>query len=436
MKGTRVWIVAVSVLLACNGLGIASDWPHWRGPSLDGSTDEQGLPQTWSETENIAWKAPLPGPGAGTPVTADGKVFISSMDDGGNDLLALGFDIATGKELWRRIVAQSDRTIPRSTLATPSATTDGKQVYFIFGTGHLAAFDLDGNLVWSRHLEADYGNLACQFGYGSSPLLSDGKLIIQVLRRDRAWREPREGEPFDSFLLAVDPATGENLWRQERPQDAVNESMDSYASPILYTNDGRTDIVVMGADYITGHDPATGAERWRYGYATRKSRNWRTVASPVSGEGLIFASLPRGNNGLVALKPAGEGMLSDESVAWRFDGPTPDVSIPLLYQGNLYVLDGAMGRKVLSCLDPKTGQVKWQGQLGGRGPWRASMTAADGKIYCLNESGEAIVLAANDTEFRVLSRIAIDGTPLHASVAIAEGRLFIRTAAELICIGR
>ncbi len=426
----------VAILLWGTAGGFAAPWPHWRGPALDGSTDEQGLPESWSLTENVVWTAPMPGESAATPIVWNGKVFISSMDNGSNDLLALCYDAKTGKELWRRTVAQSDRRIPRSTLSTPSPSTDGKRVYFLYASGDLAAFDLDGNPAWSRNIEDDYGNITCQFGYGSSPLLCEGKLIVQVLRRDRAWREPREGEPFDSFLLAVDPATGKNLWRQQRPHDAVNETMDSYASPITYTRDGRTEIVVMGADYVTGHDPATGKELWRYGYVTRKSRNWRMVSSPVSGAGMIFASIPRGGNGLFALKPNGEGTLSDSAVMWTFDGPTPDVSTPLLYRGNLYVLDGSRGDKVLSCLDPASGKVKWQGAIGNRSPWRASLTAADGKLYCVNESGEAIVLAANDTELKILSRVDMPDAPLHASVAIADGRLYLRTAATLYCIGK
>jgi outer membrane protein assembly factor BamB len=139
---------------------------------------------------------------------------------------------------------------------------------------------------------------------------------------------------------------------------------------------------------------------------------------------------------LFALKPKGEGLLTDDSVVWDFDGPTPDVSTPLLYQGNLYVLDGSRGDKVLTCLDPATGETKWQGAIGNRRPWRASMTAGDGKIYCVNENGEAVVLAANDTELKILSRVEMPGAPIQASIAIAGGHLYLRTAEKLFCIGK
>ena len=436
MTHQTLGIAVTTIVLAFTSSGLASEWPHWRGPFLNGSTDEQGLPESWSPTENVSWVAPLPGPSAATPIISGGKVFISSMDSGSSDLLALCFEAKSGKELWRRTVAQSDRRIPRSTLATPSPTTDGKHVFFIYASGDLAAFDLDGQPVWSRNIEAEYGNITCQFGYGSSPLLCEGKLVIYVQRRDKAWREPRDGEPLDLFLLAVDPATGKNLWKQQRVTDTLNESFDSYASPIACTHDGRTEIVVIGADYVTAHDPGTGKELWRYGYATRKDTRWRLIPSVVTGAGRIFASRPRGGNGLFALQAGGAGLLTQDDVAWTFDGPTPDVSTPLFYRGNLYVLDGARGDKVVTCLDPATGRTKWQGAIGNRRPWRASMTAGDGKIYCVNEDGEAIVLAAGDTEFKILSRVAMPDAPLHASIAIAEGHLFLRTAAKLYCIGQ
>jgi outer membrane protein assembly factor BamB len=420
--------------LTCASIAAASDWPHWRGPFLNGSTGEPNLPQSWSLTENVAWVAPLPGPSGATPIVAAGRVFVSSTVKGGNELLAMGFDAKTGRELWRRTVAQTDRRIPNSTLATPSPVTDGRSVFFIYASGHLAAFDLDGNPFWSRNLETDYGNLACQFGYGSSPLIVDGRLFIQVLRRDKAWREPKAGEPFDSFLLALDPMTGRNLWKQVRQTDALNESMDSYASPIPYAHDGKTEILVAGGDYVTAHDLQTGSELWRYGYAPKKDRLWRLVPSLVTGSGLVFGVQPRGGNDLFALKSGGRGPLSAEAVAWTFKGPTPDVPTPLYYRDKLYVLDDVRNGKMVSCLDPATGQVKWQGVIGGGGPWRASLTAGDGKLYCINEDGEAIVLSAD--QFKILSRVQMNDAPVQSSIAIANNHLFIRTAGKLFCIGR
>ncbi len=413
----------------------ANDWPHWRGPFLNGSSDEKDLPGSWTQTENVAWVSPLPGPSAATPVICKGRVFVSSTDSQSDDLLALCFDAKSGRELWRKRLGASSRNVRRSNMATPSPTTDGERVYFLFGSGELSGLDFDGNILWLRNIEAKYGNISLKYGYSSSPLVWGGKLYVTVLRCDIAWRAPESDEPLDSFLLAVDPATGKDLWKHVRATDALEESFDSYASPIVSNSMGRTEIILIGADYVTAHDPATGREFWRYGYAQEKDAHWRLIPSVVTGAGLVFGVQPRGTNDLFALKSGGTGTLSRDYVAWVFDGPTPDASTPLYYKGNLYVTDGIRNGKVVTCLDAKTGRKKWQGIIGGNAPWRASLTAADDKLYCINEAAQAVVLAAGDEEFRILWRIDMEDKPVQASIAIADGHLFIRTASKLFCVG-
>jgi outer membrane protein assembly factor BamB len=358
-------LVSAIIILSMSLSSQAADWPHWRGPYLNGSAQEQGLPDSWSLTENVRWVAPLPGISAATPIISKGKVFISSTVKGSPDLLALCFDAGTGRELWRKKLGESARQTPNNTLATPSPAADGQRVCFLYGSGQLAGLDYDGNILWQRNIETEYGNISCKFGYGASPLMHDGRLLVSVLRRDKAWREPINKEPLDSFLLAVNPATGENLWKRSRTTDALDESCDSYASAIAHENEGRAEIIMIGGDYVTAHEPQTGRELWRYGYATEKSTRWRLISSAVTGDGLIFGVQPRGENQLFAIKAGGSGTLSQENVAWTFKGPTPDVCTPLYYRGNLYVLDGVERRAVVTCFEPQTGRVKWQGS-GGR----------------------------------------------------------------------
>lgn len=426
-------MVIVSLILA--GQVLAGDWPHWRGPFLNGTSDEKGLPETWSTTQNVAWSAPLPGHSAATPVIAGGKVFVSSTEKDSDNLFALCFDVKSGKELWRRRLGRSSRQVPRNNMATSSPVTDGNRVYFMYGSGELAGLDHEGKSLWSRNLDSEYGNISMKYGYSSSPLLYDNKLYILMQRRDRTYRSP-DSSNLDAFMLAVDADTGKNIWKQPRETDAMDESQDSYSSPLLYTNNGRDEIVVIGADYVTANDPATGNELWRYGYAVEKKSQWRNISSLGLGQGLLYGIRPKGGSGLFALKSGGRGNLGDSFVAWQFNGPTPDVCTPLCYKGNVYVLDGKSGG-ILTCLDAKTGRQKWQGTLGKRTPaWRASVTAADDKLYCINEGAEAVVLAAGGDEFKVLSRIDMDDKPVQASIAIAEGRLFIRTANLLYCISK
>ena len=432
-KRTSIAMVIVSLILA--GPVLSGDWPHWRGPFLNGTSDEKNLPETWSRTQNVAWRAPLPGHSSATPVIANGKVFVNSTQRDSDNLFALCFDAQSGKELWRRRLGRSSRQVPRNNMATSSPVTDGKRVYFMYGSGELAGLDHEGRPLWSRNIDSEYGNISMKYGYSSSPLLYGNKLYILMQRRNRSYRSP-DSSNLDAFMLAVDASTGKNLWKQPRMTDAQDESLDSYSSPLLHKNNGRDEILVLGADYVTAVDPATGKEFWRYGYARQKSPRWRNISSPGLGGGFIYGIRPRGGTGLFALKSGGQGNLGDDHVAWEFNGPTPDVCTPLCYKGNLYVLDGKSGG-ILTCLDARGGRQKWQGKLGGRTPpWRASVTAADDKLYCISEGAEAVVLAAGGDEFKILSRIDMEDKPVQASIAIADGRLFIRTANLLYCISR
>jgi outer membrane protein assembly factor BamB len=355
------------------------------------------------------------------------------MDRNSDDLLALCLDAQSGKELWRKKLASSSRKIPRNDLATPSPVADARHVYFMYGTGDLAALDCDGNILWSRNIEAEYGNISIKYGYSSSPLLYDNKLFVLVQRCHTAYRPPKS-TTLEAFILAIDPETGTSIWKQPRKTDALDESLDSYSSPIAAQRAGRAEILVIGGDYITANDPLTGREFWRYGYSMQKSTRDRNISSPVTGEGLVFGVPPRGSQGLLALKADGEGTLADDCIAWRFDGPGPDCSTPLYYKGDIYVLADRQGG-ILTCLDAATGKQKWQGELGGGAPWWASVTAGDGKLYCISEAAEAVVLSAGGTEFRILCRIDMGDKPVQASIAIAGGHLFIRTANKLFCIG-
>jgi outer membrane protein assembly factor BamB len=433
MTKKEALLLFLTAMLISAGRSMAGDWPHWRGPYLNGSSDEKNLPTRWSETENIAWTASLPGHGSATPIISDGKVFVSSTDTSSSDLLALCFDAGTGKQLWRKKLGASSRKVPRNNPATPSPVTDGKNVYFIYGSGDLAGLDFEGNVLWSRNLEAEYGNVSMKWGYSSSPLLYDGRLYILVQRRHTAYRAP-DSTTLDAFILAVDAGTGKNIWKQPRRTDAQNESLDAYSSPILFQHSGRDEIIVIGSDYVTSNDPTTGKELWRYEYAGQKSTRERIITSPVTAEGLIMGVPPRGADGLLAIKSGSDGTISDDNIAWRFDGPSPDCSTPLYYKGNLYILADRKGG-VITCLDPLTGRQKWQGKLGGTAPWWASITAGDDKLYCISEAAEAVILAAGDEGFKILHRIDMGDKPIQASIAIADGHLFIRTSSKLFCVG-
>lgn len=429
---TMLKLLACVVLLAFPLVCLAGDWPQWRGPYQNGSSDEKNLPQTWSATENVAWVAKLPGPSASTPAVWGDRVFVSSSSVEGKDLLSLCLSVKDGKVLWQQTVAKADTVPPGNTHTSPSPVTDGRRVYFLYGTGDLAAFTVEGKPLWTRHLGEDYGRFSVKFGYSSSPLLFQGKLYVQVLRCDRPYSWSGEGSwPTDSFLLAVEAATGKDLWKRPRKTEAVDENQDAYNTPVVFKNGKRTEIAVIGGDCVTGHDPATGEELWRMSYNPDKRLAWRLVPSLVPGEGVLYGVTPRGGNPLFAIPGGRSGPITWQEATWTYKTFTPDVCTPLLHHGRLYVLCDIKG--VLSCLDPKTGREFWRVDLEPGAIYRASPTGADGRIYCVSERGVVTVLAAGDTA-NVLSRIAIGEGPIQSSIVAARGRLFLRTAVNLYCL--
>ena len=420
-------------VLALTAPASAENWPQWRGPFFNGSTTERDLPTTFSRTENVLWT--MPGPSGSTPIVWGDRVFVSSPDAKTQKLLAISLDARTGKVLWQKETGEDRRCNQQNNMASPSPITDGKTAWFYYGTGQIFAFDMDGNALWSRDLTKSHGPNPLMFGYSSSPLLFDGRLYIQVIRNKKLNRYGQGPEGAgESYLLALDPATGKDLWKVERPTDARDEGQEAYSSPIPFTEGGRREVLVCGGDYLTGHDPATGKELWRWaGYNPTHINHWRIIPSPLVADGLVFVAGPK-HSKLFAVQPEGSGDLAEKNVAWTFDRQFPDAASLLAYQGRLFALDD--DGKVMTSLVPKTGEKKWQLPLGGDHVFRASPLGADGKVYCMNEVGEVFVLAAGD-EPKLLHRTVLGSGPVcRSTIVAAGGRLYVRTTDTLYAFGQ
>ncbi len=418
----------------------AENWPHWRGPQFNGSTTETNLPSEWSRTDGVVWNVELDGAAASTPIIWEDRVFLSGLASQQDALQAMCFDRADGKLLWKHNVAEGVRRDDRSSYAAPSPVTDGKLVYFFFSNGDLVCHDFDGQRKWARNIQKDYGTFAFQWTFATSPTLYGGKLYMQVLQRD----VPIDGRGFadrknESYLLAMDPKTGKTLWRHIRPSEAVAESLESFSTPVPLVDGDREELLVTGGDALTGHDPATGKELWRWDNLNPvKISHWRLVPSAVAGDGVMLICGPK-RSPVFAVKQGLSGHLSDDDLAWSSDeirDVTADVPTPAFYDGDFFILSDV--RKSLSRVAAATGEVKWTIETPGRAKYEASPLAADGKIYLINFQGQVDVIDAKNGN--VINSIEMDDPEgrevVRSSVVAAHGQLFIRTTRNLYCVGK
>ena len=432
------------VILTCScALSFAGDWSNWRGPHHDGSSDETGVPAKFGPGENLLWKADLPGAAASTPVVWGDSVFVTSTNEKEEKLLGMCLDRKTGAVRWEKEIGKGFRQDDRSTFAGPSPVTDGERVVFFFGTGDLAAFDYSGRELWTRQIQKEYGSFAFMWTFSSSPLLHGGKLYLQVLQRDTGYKggRGREDGVNESYLLALDPATGKELWKVVRPSGANAESRESFATPMPFTNKERAELLIAGGDVLSGHDPATGREFWRTpSWNPENIGHWRLVAGPVAGAGVVLACAPK-RAPVYAWKLGGNGLLTEQDQAWisgdevNSRDVSSDVATPLFYRNRFYVINS--DRKAVACVEPMTGKLFGEYRVEGGAKIECSPTAADGRIYFQDQRGTVTVLAAGD-EAKLLHQAEfgdVGQKDIRSTIAIAHGCLFIRTNAALFCVG-
>jgi outer membrane protein assembly factor BamB len=398
----------------------AENWPHWRGPHNDGISGEINIPIDWSETRNIIWKLALPGMSGATPAVWGERIFVNSED--GDDVVLLCVD-TDGKERWKQRLSTGKRRFMRdeANQASPSPSTDGEHVYVFTGAGDLACFDFDGKEIWKFNVQDRYGRFKIQWGMHVTPLLHGDRLYLALLHSGGWW------------VIALDKATGKEVWKVRRESDARAECEQSYASPCLWHNGQEEYLIVHGCDYATGHRLTDGSEVWRVGElnpATKYNRTLRFVASPVAAEDLIV--VPSAKNGpVVAVKPDAKGLVAPggEYEQWRRPHNTPDVPSPLIHDGLVYLCRES---GVLMCMDARTGKELYQQRLHPA-RYRASPVYADGKIYCTARDGTITVVKAGP----VFEQLAVNKVhdEIAASPVISNGRIYLRGFQNLYAVG-
>ncbi len=396
----------------------ADNWPQWRGPDLNGISHEKKLPERWSSTENIAWKLALPSWSGATPIVWGDLIFLNVAE--GSDLYLWCVDRHKQAVIWKRRLGGGNTKMQKQNMSSPSPVTDGKNVWVMTGTGVLKGFDFQGNELWGRDLQKEYGPFGLNWGYASSPLLHEDSLYVQVLHGMKT------DDP--SYVMRINKLTGKNVWRVERRTEAIQESPDFYTTPAVLRSGSSVEIVISGGDCVTGHDPATGRELWRNNGMNPENNPFnRVVASPVVMDGMVYA--PSRVRPLVAIRAGGRGDITQSHRAWASQNG-PDVPTPVTDGKYFYVVND---RGILWCLDAGSGQEIWGGQRIRPGTYSASPVLADGKIYITSEEGMTTVLRAGP-KFEVIAENALSDYCL-SSPAISDGQVFIRTAGHLYAIG-
>lgn len=354
----------LSSLIPLQNALAAETWPQFRGPTGQGHSQARGLPLTWSETENIEWKVPVAGLGWSSPVVLNGQLWLTTAVDEGHSLRALCFDPRSGKPLHDVEVFQKDdpgHIHNKNSHASPTPILEDGRVYVHFGAHGTAGLSTEGKVLW-RNNELTYNH---RHGPGGSPALYEDLLIISCDGTDVA------------FVVALDKNSGRIRWKQDR------EGPMAYYTPLVIQVNGQDQVICPGGDQVVAYEPRTGKEIWKCRYD-----GYSGIPRPVYGHGLVFICTGYNTPHLYAIRPDGQGDVTETHVAWSIEGDGAPHSPSLVLVGEeLYMVSD---RGIGSCLDAKTGKRHWQQRLGGN--YSASPLAADGRIYFLDEAGKTTVL--------------------------------------------
>jgi outer membrane protein assembly factor BamB len=406
-------------LLFGAAIALAGNWPQWRGPTNDGLCLETNLPVEWSETKNIAWKLPLPGTAGSTPIVWGERIFLTSAEGKDTVLLCISTD---GRHLWKRTLGTGGRQFrDEANEASASPSSDGTRVYTFTGTGDFTCFDFEGKELWRFNAQERWGKFRIMHGMHVTPLLHGDRLYLPLLHDGGMW------------VIALEKATGKEVWKVERPTDGVFEGRHNYTSPCLWQNGKDAYLVVHGCDYCTAHSLTDGKEIWRLTDLNPKekyNRTLRFVASPLATPDLIVVPTAKGGP-VVGVKPDAKGIITAGSPAeqWRLPRGTPDVPSPLIHDGLLYLCNES---GILTCLDAKTARQHYQQRLHSA-RYRASPVYADGKVYLTARDGGVISVVKAGPKFELLAANKLPDI-FHASPVIANGTIYLRGFETLYAI--
>jgi len=410
--------LATSLTVSVSG----GDWPAFRGPKGTGIADgETGVPVEWGPEKNIKWKAPLPADGNSSPIVVGSKVFVTCPEQEGHQRHLFCFDRATGEQQWVRTVAYDGDEITHTTnphCATTPAS-DGERIVVWESSAGMHCYDLEGNLHWSR----DLGKFVHMWGYASSPIIHDGK-VIQLC-----------GPGERTFLIALDLETGATVWETPEPGGSNEESyyIGSWTTPLMIDVDGAAQILCSLATRAAAYNPANGQLMWFIG-GMSSNRGDLAYASPMPGEGVLVTA--GGFCGpAMAFKPGGRGDMTAAHRLWHtgWDHQNPQrIGSGVIVDGYVY-LANADDRGSLQCLKVDTGEQTWEVPRGEEGPHWGSTVLADGRLYVTGQKGITRVFAPNPEKYEGLAENDL-GESSNSTPAIADGEIFLRTFGHVWCV--
>jgi len=407
MKNYRFWILSLlgtSVLPAFAG----ENWPGWRGPRGDGSSPATNLPVTWSGTENVVWKTPLPGKGHASLIIWEDTIFtVTSVEDSEARLLVC-MDRKTGATRWQKVVVKTpyEKVHRLNSHASSTPATDGERVYVSFldeGRMYVAAYDFEGNRLWENRP----GVFSSKHGYCSSPVLWKDTVIVNG---------DHDG---DAYIVSLDKKSGKLIWKTDRPNKTR-----SYCVPIIRTIDGRNQLILSGSKSVASYDPDTGEQHWVIDGPTEQY-----VASLVYNKGLLFMTAGFPDHHILAIRPDGTGNVTDTHIAWRTTRGCSYVPSPAACKDYFLVVSD---KGIASCFDAESGERYWMERLGQR--FSASTINANGLVYFTSDEGVISVVKA-DKQFNVVASNDM-GERVYSSPAVYDGKLYIRGSQHVFCVGK
>lgn len=398
------------MLTLAASLACAENWSCWRGPRGDGTSLEQDVPTHWSATNNVAWKKPIPGEGHSSPVIWENRLFLTTALKETQERVLLSFDRKTGDLLWQQAVLKAplEAKNNENSYASATPTTDGEKVYVTFLDGDeviVAAYDFTGKQLWL----ARPGRFKNQWGFSHTPVLFEDKVVVVFYSKG------------ENFVVALSRADGHTIWKT-----ACENPTQSFSPPLIREMAGRPQMITPGNKSVTSYDPRTGKVLWFVDGLADDS-----VITPVYHEksGLVLSCTSWPSKVLVAVKPDGEGNVTQSKVAWKSSEGAPYVPSPIAVGD--WFLTSSFGGKAAHCFEAVTGRILWKEPMGLH---HASPVSANGLVYFLNDDGVMHVVRAGP-KYELVARNEL-GEKTYASPALSDGQIFLRGFKNLYCIGK